>query len=229
MFRMQIQRSNWQIVNISTPANYFHVLRRQLKRDIRKPLILMTPKSLLRHKRAVSRLDELATGTSFHRLLWDDAEQGRDEKTKLVKDEKIRRVVLCTGKVYYDLYEEREKRGIPALEIQGWVERPHYEAATHRLIWSMAARSKGQPADDPGAVNYNTYALGRDGYISLNLITGRNHNLKEVSRHGRPSARQQTEQIGCRSNLQPDEWPWRQARGFLTLEKQALSSDPIGS
>jgi 2-oxoglutarate dehydrogenase E1 component len=72
----------------------------------------MTPKSLLRHKRAVSRLDELATGTSFHRLLWDDAEQGRDEKTKLVKDDKIRRVVLCTGKVYYDLYEEREKRGI---------------------------------------------------------------------------------------------------------------------
>ncbi|MCT7306004.1 DUF2167 domain-containing protein [Ralstonia wenshanensis] len=71
--------------------------------------------------------------------------------------------------------EEREKRGIPALEIQGWVERPHYDAATHRLIWSMAARSKGQPADDPGAVNYNTYALGRDGYISLNLITGRDH------------------------------------------------------
>jgi 2-oxoglutarate dehydrogenase E1 component len=101
-----------QVANCTTPANYFHVLRRQLKRDIRKPLILMTPKSLLRHKRAVSRLDELATGTSFHRLLWDDAEQGRDEKTKLVKDEKIRRVVLCTGKVYYDLYEEREKRGI---------------------------------------------------------------------------------------------------------------------
>lgn len=71
--------------------------------------------------------------------------------------------------------EERAKRGIPALEIQGWVERPHYDAATHRLIWSMAARSQGQPADDPGSVNYNTYALGRDGYISLNLITGRDH------------------------------------------------------
>ncbi len=71
--------------------------------------------------------------------------------------------------------EEREKRGIPALEIQGWVERPHYDAATHRLIWSMAARSKGQPANEPESVNYNTYALGRDGYISLNLITGRDH------------------------------------------------------
>jgi uncharacterized membrane-anchored protein len=71
--------------------------------------------------------------------------------------------------------EEREKRGIPALEIQGWVERPHYDAATHRLIWSMAARSKGQPANEPESVNYNTYALGRDGYISLNLNTGRDH------------------------------------------------------
>ena len=111
-FLQMCAEDNMQVANCTTPANYFHALRRQLKRDIRKPLILMTPKSLLRHKRAVSRLDELATGTSFHRLLWDDAEQGHDEKTKLVKDDKIRRVVLCTGKVYYDLYEEREKRGI---------------------------------------------------------------------------------------------------------------------
>ena len=72
----------------------------------------MTPKSLLRHKRAVSRLDEMATGTSFHRVLWDDAQLLPDEKIKLVADDKIRRVVLCSGKVYYDLYEEREKRGI---------------------------------------------------------------------------------------------------------------------
>ena len=103
---------NMQVANCSTPANYFHILRRQLKRDIRKPLILMTPKSLLRHKRAVSSLDELQLGTSFHRLLWDDAEHGRSETVKLAKDDKIRRVVLCSGKVYYDLFEEREKRGI---------------------------------------------------------------------------------------------------------------------
>jgi 2-oxoglutarate dehydrogenase E1 component len=87
-------------------------LRRQLKRDFRKPLILMTPKSLLRHRRAVSRLDEMGPGTSFHRLLWDDAQLHPDEKIKLVPDEMIRRVVLCSGKVYYDLLEEREKRGI---------------------------------------------------------------------------------------------------------------------
>ncbi len=103
---------NMQVVNCTTPANYFHVLRRQLKREIRKPLIVMTPKSLLRHKRAVSMMSEIAAGTSFHRLLWDSAESHKGEKIKLAKDEKIRRVVLCTGKVYYDLYEDREKRGV---------------------------------------------------------------------------------------------------------------------
>ena len=72
----------------------------------------MTPKSLLRHKRAVSRLDEMGPDTTFHRILWDDAQILPDEKIKLVPDDKIRRVVMCSGKVYYDLYEEREKRGI---------------------------------------------------------------------------------------------------------------------
>ncbi|MGA7972623.1 MAG: 2-oxoglutarate dehydrogenase E1 component [Pseudolabrys sp.] len=108
---------NMQVANCSTPSNYFHILRRQLNREIRKPLILMTPKSLLRHKRAVSRLDEMATGTTFHRLLWDDAQLRPDEPIKLVADDKIRRVVLCTGKVYYDLYEEREKRGVDDIYI----------------------------------------------------------------------------------------------------------------
>ncbi|MFC5586336.1 2-oxoglutarate dehydrogenase E1 component [Nitratireductor kimnyeongensis] len=103
---------NMQVAYCSTPANYFHILRRQLKRDFRKPLILMTPKSLLRHKRCVSTLAELSGESAFHRLLWDDAEHLDGEKIKLVKDSKIRRVVMCSGKVYYDLYEEREKRGI---------------------------------------------------------------------------------------------------------------------
>jgi 2-oxoglutarate dehydrogenase E1 component len=100
---------NMQVANCTTPANYFHILRRQIKREIRKPLILMTPKSLLRHKRAVSTLDELGAGTAFHRVLRDDAEKGGE--FKLAADDQIRRVVLCSGKVYYDLFEEREKRG----------------------------------------------------------------------------------------------------------------------
>jgi 2-oxoglutarate dehydrogenase E1 component len=103
---------NMQVANLTTPANYFHALRRQLKREFRKPLVLMTPKSLLRHKRAVSTIEQLGPDSTFHRLLWDDAEFLKGEKIKLVPDENIRRVVLCTGKVYYDLYEEREKRGI---------------------------------------------------------------------------------------------------------------------
>ncbi len=110
-FLQMCAEDNMQVGYCSTPANYFHILRRQLKRDFRKPLILMTPKSLLRHKRCTSSLADIAEGTYFHRVLQDDAQTGRDG-TKLVKDDKIRRVVICTGKVYYDLLEEREKRGI---------------------------------------------------------------------------------------------------------------------
>jgi 2-oxoglutarate dehydrogenase E1 component len=77
----------------------------------------MTPKSLLRHKRAVSRLDELGADATFHRILYDDAQMLPDEKIKLTSDDKIRRVVLCSGKVYYDLYEEREKRDIDDIYI----------------------------------------------------------------------------------------------------------------
>jgi 2-oxoglutarate dehydrogenase E1 component len=111
-FLQMCAEDNMQVANCSTPANYFHILRRQLRREIRKPLILMTPKSLLRHKRAVSRLDEMGPDTTFHRLLWDDAQLLPDQAIKLVADEKIRRVVLCAGKVYFDLYEERERRGV---------------------------------------------------------------------------------------------------------------------
>jgi 2-oxoglutarate dehydrogenase E1 component len=116
-FLQMCAEDNMQVVYPTTPANYFHVLRRQLHREIRKPLIMMTPKSLLRHKRAVSRLDELGADTTFHRILYDDAQMLPDEKIKLTSDDKIRRVVLCSGKVYYDLYEEREKRGIDDIYI----------------------------------------------------------------------------------------------------------------
>ena len=103
---------NWQVVNCTTPANYFHVLRRQLHRKFRKPLVIMTPKSLLRHKRVISELSELGPGTSFHRLLWDDAQLHPAQDGQLRADRAIRRVVLCSGKVYYDLYEARAAAGI---------------------------------------------------------------------------------------------------------------------
>ena len=116
-FLQMCAEDNMQVANCTTPANYFHILRRQLKREIRKPLILMTPKSLLRHKRATSKLSEMGADTTFHRLLWDDAQYLKGEKIKLVADDKIRRVVLCSGKVYFDLYEEREKRDINDIYI----------------------------------------------------------------------------------------------------------------
>jgi 2-oxoglutarate dehydrogenase E1 component len=102
---------NWIVANCTTPANYFHILRRQIHRSFRKPLVMMTPKSLLRHKMAVSKAEEFTTGSSFHRVLWDDAQHGNSD-TKLVTDDKIKRVVACSGKVYYDLLEERDARGI---------------------------------------------------------------------------------------------------------------------
>ncbi len=102
---------NWQVCNITTPANYFHVLRRQMHRDFRKPLVIMTPKSLLRHKLAVSPLAMMTGKETFHRILWDDA------RDTLVKPADVRRVILCSGKVYYDLFEEREKRGLKNIVI----------------------------------------------------------------------------------------------------------------
>ena len=102
---------NWIVANCTTPANYFHILRRQLHRSFRKPLVLFTPKSLLRHKRCVSKLAEMAEGSSFHRVLWDDAQLGLSE-LELKPDEEIRRVIMCSGKVYYDLLEARDAAGL---------------------------------------------------------------------------------------------------------------------
>ncbi|HET9019252.1 MAG TPA: 2-oxoglutarate dehydrogenase E1 component, partial [Acetobacteraceae bacterium] len=96
--------NNMQVCNITTPANYFHALRRQLKRNFRKPLVIMTPKSLLRHKLAVSTLDEMSNASSFRTVI--------PEIDALGPPEKVRRVVLCSGKVYYDLLAERRERGI---------------------------------------------------------------------------------------------------------------------
>ncbi|MEJ1991224.1 MAG: 2-oxoglutarate dehydrogenase E1 component, partial [Maritimibacter sp.] len=106
---------NWIVANCSTPANYFHILRRQMHRTYRKPLVLMTPKSLLRHRLCVSKAEDFTDGSSFHRILWDDADRSYNSglsDTKLKDDDKIRRVVMCSGKVYYDLLEARDERGI---------------------------------------------------------------------------------------------------------------------
>jgi 2-oxoglutarate dehydrogenase E1 component len=111
-FLQSCAEDNLQVVNPTTPANYFHALRRQVLREFRKPLVVMTPKSLLRHKRAVSNLADMAEGSSFHRVMIDGAEAGCDVGGVTLKpDAEIKKVLLCSGKVYYDLIERRVETG----------------------------------------------------------------------------------------------------------------------
>ena len=100
---------NMQVVNITTPANYFHALRRQMRRNFRKPLIVMSPKSLLRHKLVISNLGEMGPRTKFHRVL--------PEVDNLTLDKNVRRVILCSGKIYYDLLQARRDAEIDDVAI----------------------------------------------------------------------------------------------------------------
>ncbi|XP_004074658.1 2-oxoglutarate dehydrogenase, mitochondrial isoform X1 [Oryzias latipes] len=101
----QLYDCNWIVVNCSTPANYFHVLRRQMLLSFRKPLVIFTPKSLLRHPEAKSSFDDMLPGTHFQRIIVDNGPAG-------ARPESVKRVVLCTGKVYYELTRERRNRGL---------------------------------------------------------------------------------------------------------------------
>ena len=102
-------QENLQVLNCTTPANYFHALRRQIHRDFRKPLVIMTPKSLLRHKNCVSNLDDFSKKNSFHRILEDHALNNKNGFIELKKSKKIEKVIICSGKIYFDLLEAREK------------------------------------------------------------------------------------------------------------------------
>ena len=108
---------NIQVINCTTPANYFHALRRQMHREFRKPLIIMTPKSLLRHKKCISNIDQFSKGSSFHRVLEDDAYDKNSNGIKLKSDNKIKKVVMCSGKIYFDLIEARVKAKNDSLTI----------------------------------------------------------------------------------------------------------------
>jgi 2-oxoglutarate dehydrogenase E1 component len=109
--RMQIQRANWQVVNCTTPSQYFHVLRRQIHRDFRKPLVVISPKNLLRNKRCVSTLEDMGPEKQFMRVI--------DEKDAEVvaNADNVKTLVFCTGQIYYELLAEREKRELKDVAI----------------------------------------------------------------------------------------------------------------
>ena len=110
-------QENIQVVNCTTPANYFHVLRRQIHRTFRKPLVVFTPKSLLRHKRCISEIEDFTKQNSFHRVLSDRAEYSAYNLIPLAKDDEIEKVILCSGKVYFDLVDERENLKADKVQI----------------------------------------------------------------------------------------------------------------
>lgn len=105
-FNENMKRHNWQIVNASTSANYFHLLRRQMHREYRKPLIVVAPKKLLKHRSASSNIEEFGPGLKFHRTI-------SERDTELISDpKKVKKIIFCTGQVYYDLEKERKAKGL---------------------------------------------------------------------------------------------------------------------
>jgi 2-oxoglutarate dehydrogenase E1 component len=178
---------NLQVANCSTPANYFHILRRQMHRSFRKPLILMTPKSLLRHKRAISKLSELAEGSTFHRILHDTAEREPDAVAiKLKPDAEIRRVVLCSGKVYYDLLDGRDKAGVDDVylmrleQFYPWpmqsMRRELARFPNAELVWCQ---------EEPKNMGGWTFA---DAWLELTLTKVDGVNAKRARYVGRPAS-----------------------------------------
>lgn len=106
--RLQIQGANWQVLNCTTPANFYHALRRQVHREFRKPLIVFTPKSLLRHPMAKSSLADMSEGTRFRRLI---------PETRIAASAGVRRLIFCTGKIYYELVKARDDAGVDDIAI----------------------------------------------------------------------------------------------------------------
>ena len=172
-FLQMCAEDNMQVANCTTPANYFHILRRQLKRDFRKPLILMTPKSLLRHKRAVSRLDEMGPDTSFHRLLWDDAQHaaGREDQARRRRQDPPRRAVLRQGLL-------RPLRGA--------------REARHRRRLSAARRAALSVPDQGADARAVALQEGRD-----RLVPGR------AAQHGRAGCSSISSSNGCSTRSAP--------------------------
>lgn len=186
---------NWQVCDFTTPANYFHALRRQMRRNFRKPLVVMSPKSLLRHKLAVSPLDEFGPGTRFRRVL--------PEPHELVPDERVRRVVLCSGKVYYDLVQDRNDRGIQDVaiirieQLYPWPKETLLKQlgryANAEVVWCQ---------EEPANMGAWMFVDRRLGYILEELGSRQ----RQVCFAGRPSAASPPR--GCSRSIWPSRRCW---------------------
>ncbi|KAG6554593.1 hypothetical protein Mapa_003611 [Marchantia paleacea] len=187
--RKQIQEVNWQVVNVTTPANYFHVLRRQIHRDFRKPLVVMSPKNLLRHQACKSSLSEFddveghpgfdKQGTRFKRLIKDQSKHSDNEPG-------IRRLVLCSGKVYYELEEERQRlasRDVAICRIEQLCPFP-YDLVQREL--------KRYPNAEIAWCQEEPMNMGSFQYVSLRLGTTMSHmgrgQYEDIKYVGRPTS-----------------------------------------
>ena len=176
-------QENLQVMNCTTPANYFHALRRQIHRDFSKPLVIMTPKSLLRHKICVSNLDDFSKKNSFHRILEDHAFEKKNGFLELEKSKNINKVILCSGKIYFDLLEAREKykrRDVVLLRIEQL-----YPFPAKSLVKSIKPYAKNAEfiwcQEEPK--NMGAWSHVRD-YIqwTLDFIKANNKNVSYIGR-----------------------------------------------
>ena len=180
-------QENLQVVNCTTPANYFHLLRRQMRRAFRKPLIVMTPKSLLRHKRCVSNLEDFTKKNSFHRILEDHAYLSGNKLIKLGKDKEIKKIVMCSGKIYFDLLEAREKaknNKIVFIRIEQLYPFPVKQLGKHLKKYKNAKFFWCQ--EEPmnmGAWNTARYYIDR----TLEIIQVKGENVKFIGRNAAAS------------------------------------------
>ena len=177
-------QDNLQVMNCTTPANYFHALRRQIHRDFRKPLVIMTPKSLLRNKLCTSKIKDFSKNNSFHRVLWDHAIDPNEKGfINLKSNEKIKKVILCSGKIYFDLLEAREKAKVD--DVVFFRIEQLYPFPVKPLVKEITRYAKNAKfywcQEEPK--NMGAWFLVRD-YIqwTLNYIGAKNNVIKYIGR-----------------------------------------------
>ena len=173
-------QDNIQVVNATTPANFFHLLRRQMKRNFRKPLIVMSPKSMLRHKLVISNIEDMGPESKFHRVI--------PEVDELVADDKVKRVVLCSGKVYYDLLESRREREIDDVAIVR-IEQlyPWPRDGLSKILARYPNTDIVWCQEEPANMGAWIFVIRRIEYIIEDVSKG-NKNLRRPIYVGRPSS-----------------------------------------